>query len=75
MEIAKRLGLVIHWIGFVIGFFFFGLSLFAGLSGAESDGLNVSIYGLIFFLISTSFGWLIRYIIIGKIHFLPWKKS
>ena len=75
MEIAKRLGLVIHWIGFVIGLFFFGLFVFISLSGAESDALYVRGIGFLIFTVASSIGWLIRYIIAGKIPFLPWKKT
>ena len=80
MEIVKRLALVIHWIGFTIGVI---SCVFAGtLAGGITVVVwelqfslaagSVILFGLVGFL-SLGLGWLIRWIIVGKIHWLPWK--
>lgn len=73
MEILKRLGFVIHWLGFVLGgvfslmgmlVFFFNDSFF------ESIGIFLMISGL--GLLVCFLGWVIRYIFSGKVNFFPW---
>ncbi len=70
MEIAKRLALVLHWMGFVGGVFFGGIALFVFFAQGEVSAL---LSFPVIFLFFTAIGWLIRYIIVGKVHFLPWK--
>lgn len=70
----KRFALVVHWGSFSFGNLF-GL-VFIGLS--TSPEFNNS--GMLFFLgVFTIFafsglGWLARFVLVGKVHFLPWKK-
>ena len=70
MEIAKRLALVLHWMGFVGGSFLGWAALSTSFGGGEDAGLFLA---PIIFLFFTANGWLLRYIIVGKVHFLPWR--
>ena len=81
---AERLGITIHWIGFVIG-------LLAGGTGVYGLYMNVTtqrsldgslqwefIYDSlllipVFFLLPLLAGWFIRWLLVGKTHFLPFK--
>ena len=70
MEILKRLALVIHWIGFIVGVITF---LLISFSDGSIQGLTKLLLGFFFLILYTGIGWLIRYVISGMIHFLPWK--
>ncbi len=70
MEILKRLALVIHWIGFIVGVITF---LLISFSDGDIFGLTRLLLGIFFLFLYTGIGWLIRYVISGMIHFLPWK--
>jgi hypothetical protein len=66
--ILSRLGLVIHWFGFVLGIFFSALSFFMMFKQSPA------VFGIpLSFLFFNGFGWLIRFILSGKNHFLPYK--
>ena len=69
MASVARIGLVIHWFGFLLGAFFFVFLIFTGFE--ESSGPAFFASPFLFFLFS-GLGWLIRYILVGKTHFLPW---
>lgn len=73
MEILKRLAFVIHWIGFIIGVISFLLISFAPDGDGNILGLTKLLLGIFFLILYTGIGWLIRYVISGMIHFLPWK--
>ena len=78
----SRFGLLFHWIGVVVG-------LLAGGTGVYGLDLHIervrngelalaSLGGLlllipIYFLVPMLAGWLIRWLLVGKIHFLPFK--
>ena len=70
MEIAKRLALVLHWMGFVGGSFLGGVAIFVFFTAGEDAALFSA---PVIFLFFTANGWLLRYIIVGKVHFLPWR--
>jgi hypothetical protein len=84
MTIADRLGLVSHWTGFITGAI---LSIAVAYDGYEDlmyvrtltdkldyDFLFESLLVLIpVFLLPLLLGWLIRYILSGKVHILPFK--
>ena len=83
MSIADRLGLVSHWTGFITGAI---LSISATYDGYEdlmyvrtlSDNYYVFWFGsllvvIAFFVLPLLLGWLIRYILSGKVHILPFK--
>ena len=81
-NIVQRLGLVIHWAGVLVTALFLVYTLIFSLE--HSDGLlsyfdeflfdhilNDEFFPLqILFLI----GWVVRFILVGKVHILPWKK-
>jgi hypothetical protein len=82
MSIADRLGLVSHWTGFITG-----AILSVTYNGYENlmyvrtltdkldyDFLFESLLLLIaIFVLPLLLGWLIRYILCGKVHILPFK--
>jgi hypothetical protein len=84
MSIADRLGLVSHWTGFITGAI---LSITVTYNGYENlmyvrtltdkldyDFLFESLLLLIaIFVLPLLLGWLIRYILCGKVHILPFK--
>jgi hypothetical protein len=80
-NIAQRLGLVIHWAGFLVTALYLILAILDSFK--LSDGLVFYFDELIFdhilqlyafpILISFLLGWLIRFILVGKVHILPWK--
>ena len=84
MSIADRLGLVIHWIGFGCGLFIAGLIAYNGflnlmyvrtvIGGLDTQFLLESFLLLaLAFLLPLMLGWLIRYVLSGKVHILPFK--
>ena len=70
MEILKRLAIVIHWLGFIIGVITF---LLISFSDGNIFGLTKLLLGIFFLILYTGIGWLKRYVISGMIHFLPCK--
>ncbi len=74
-EIFERLGLVIHWIGFLIGC---GISVLAfsilvdkGLGNPDILGeLSLTVTGVFLGTIPT---WAIRFILTGNKTFFPWR--
>ena len=84
MSIADRLGLVIHWIGFGCGLFISVLIAYNGYQNilyvrtvmGELDTSYLFESILILppaFLLPLMLGWLIRYVLSGKVHILPFK--
>ena len=70
MEIVKRLALVLHWMGFVGGAF---LGIICVLGLFEVGSVAYLFLAPVIFLFFTANGWLLRYIIVGTVHFLPWR--
>ena len=84
MNIADRLGLVIHWIGFGWGLINAGMKAYNALLidmyvREVDDELDYSFLIESFLLLPIAFllplmlGWLIRYVLCGKVHILPFK--
>ena len=84
MSIADRLGLVIHWIGFGCGLFIAVLVAYNGYQNilyvrTVMGELDYSFLLESFLLLAPAFflplmlGWLIRYVLSGKVHILPFK--
>lgn len=76
-EIVNRLGLVIHWIGFVVGIMLFVTMIVGGfveLADASSDAPASFILAILLFLVCLLPAWLIRYILVGKCSVYPWEK-
>ena len=81
MEMLKRFALVIHWVSFVSGILFglllIGLSMTPDFSNAGTEIFQrvlLFFLGLFSFFAFSGLGWLSRFVLIGKVHFLPWKK-
>ena len=87
MSIADRLGLVVHWIGFGCGLFIAVLVAYNGYQNilyvrTVMGELDYSFLFESFLLLAEAFlllllplmlGWLIRYVLSGKVHILPFK--
>ena len=73
-EFIDRLGLVIHWLGFLLGISIPIGFLFGAIFVNDPDNLSVLPYTPIMFLLFSLSAWLFRFILSGKNHFLPWKK-
>jgi len=75
MEIIKKIALAVHWIGFIcaifLGLLFIGWALVPEFADRRVLMFSLGIFGCFSCL---GFGWLARFIIVGKVHFLPWKK-
>ena len=75
MKILDRFALVIHWISFSFGLVL-GVSLIcAGLIydiPLEQRFFTIIFGGFGLFSCS-GLGWLARFVLVGKIHFLPWR--
>ena len=75
-EIFERLGLVIHWSGFIIGC---GISVVAISVLFDNSSLeNLEVLGTIGIIFSAPFlamtpAWAIRFIITGNKTFYPWR--
>lgn len=69
-SVLSRLGLIIHWGGFLIGL----MTSLAIIMNVFQQPLAIFIapFSFIFF---TGLGWIIRFILVGKIHFLPYKEN
>ena len=66
----ERLGLVIHWLGFITGSI---LCLLPVIAEADiSTTFSVVTFSFVIFFLCP---WAIRYILAGKIHFFPWMKN
>ena len=86
-SIAQRLGLVIHWAGVLVTALFLVYTLIFSLEHSGGDGLLSYLLSYLdeflfdhilndeFFPLQILFliGWVIRFILVGKVHILPWK--
>ena len=80
MDILQRFALIIHWSGLITGVVLGSSYLSIGIIPYLSP--DVPLYGRFLliavaaftFLACSGLGWLFRFVISGKIHFLPWKK-
>ena len=73
-----RLGLVIHWIGFIFGIIFACTSIWVLFLTQSVTNPYFGLYFIVtppfFFLSINSLSWLIRYILAGSVPFMPWKE-
>ena len=85
MDILHRFALMIHWFSFIVGTlaslgFIYGLYLnlteVRSLDGSFDGQFIIQSMILIpfTFVSCNGLGWLFRFVVSGKIHFLPWKK-
>ena len=72
----ERLALVIHWFGFLIGIFIFFLFMGVGFTSDQTglQGAAPFFTAPVFAFIPWGIGWLIRFIVVGKVKSLPWEK-
>ena len=74
MEIVKRLALMIHWIGFLLGsFFFLGFMIGGFFVDGLEDSVTAFLAAPVMLVLFAGIGWLIRFILVGKINFYPWR--
>lgn len=75
-DFVARLGLLIHWIGF-LGSMLIALFLFYSLiQEGEPPNVSSSALILIAFIGSNTLGWVLRWLIVGgNIKFLPFIKD
>jgi len=71
-DFINRVALVIHWFGFILGASIPTLFLFATIFGNDPDSSGVLLVSPLIFIIFSLGAWVIRYILVGKCHFLPW---
>ena len=72
----EKFALLVHWFGFICAIFF-GV-LFIGTAVKPeyaNDSMLLSILGIFACIACSGLGWLARYVLVGKINFLPWKVS
>jgi hypothetical protein len=72
LRMLNRLGLVIHWIGFIVSLL--PAFLLFAISGDNNDGLGVAVY-VALILISNGLGWSARFILTGHKGLMPWSKA
>jgi len=68
-----RLGLVIHWSFFLIALSIPILGLGGTIFSGDEDFYGILTYSPILFAFFSLIGWLFRFILSGKNHFLPFK--
>jgi len=79
MNILHTFALLVHWISFIFGGLLFLNFLTAALrnSGDPTLLMSAGVYifiGIIILLFSSTLGWLARLALVGRVHFLPWRK-
>tara|TARA_B110000438_G_C15276017_1_gene420507 strand:- start:116 stop:352 length:237 start_codon:yes stop_codon:yes gene_type:complete len=74
MELLKKFALIIHWVGFVcaifLGLLFIGFALVPEFSDQRVLMFSLGIFAC---LACSVLGWLARFVLVGKVHFLPWR--
>jgi len=79
MRILNTIALLVHWISFVFGgLLFLNLSTAAQRhSNDETLMMSTTVYillAIIVFFFCSTLGWLARLALVGRVHFLPWRK-
>ena len=84
MDILHRFALIIHWFSFIVGtlasfffIYFFYLNLTDSISVDASFNWQFFLWSMLLipfaFVSCNGLGWLFRFVISGKVHFLPWR--
>jgi hypothetical protein len=68
-NVLSRLGLIIHWAGFLLGI----LIIITALMNFFQEP-NMLIFVLPTLFLITGIGWVIRMFLAGMVHFFPYKK-
>ena len=79
MNIFHTFALLVHWISFIFGGLLFLNFSTAALRNSVDQTLLMSagVYifiGIIIFSFCSTLGWLARLALVGRVHFLPWRK-
>ena len=80
MDILHRFALLVHWSSFVVGLGFGSVMLIYGFIPSSDADMTLYmrflfiVFGVFTFFACTGMGWMARFVLSGKIHFLPWKK-
>tara|TARA_X000000368_G_scaffold295996_1_gene235590 strand:- start:316 stop:564 length:249 start_codon:yes stop_codon:yes gene_type:complete len=79
MDILHRFALIVHWFSFIVGVVFFSVLVYIAFFEAQEPTRGiikelVLLFAPVIFIGCHGMGWLFRFVISGKIHFLPWKK-
>ena len=73
MDILHRFALLVHWFSFIVGIIAFSALFITAFTEAQQPIL-ILLFAPVLFFACNGMGWLFRFVISGKIHFLPWKK-
>lgn len=72
----NKFSLFVHWLGFISAVFFGFLFIGTAIKPEYSDNsILLSLLGVFACVACSGLGWLARYVLVGKINFLPWKIS
>ena len=79
MNILRTFALLVHWISFIFGGLLFLNFSTAALRNSPDPTLLMSagvyiFFGIIIFFFCSVLGWLARLALVGRVHFLPWRK-
>ena len=80
MDIIHRFALIVHWSSFVLGLGFGSVMLILGFIPSSDSDMTLFMrflfiaFGVFTFFACAGMGWMARFVLSGKIHFLPWKK-
>ena len=70
-----RLGLVIHWLMFVLGNIYILVAIYNITIGGMRETIGDTVVGVIFLLGLYGMGWLFNFILSGHKSPLPWVKN
>jgi hypothetical protein len=73
-DFLARVGLVIHWFGFIVGGIFFATLMISGFIQSGSGDVALFFGAPVMWFVFWGMGWLIRYILSGKCDPLPYKQ-
>ena len=78
MDILHRFALIVHWSSFVLGIVFGAMLIILSFIPSDIDMVSqrilLVVFGVFTFFACTGMGWMARFVLSGKIHFLPWRK-
>lgn len=75
MDILKRFALIVHWFSFIFGAFVFAVMMITGIASNGSNDVFIFLFAPIFWFCCWGLGWLFRFVVVGKIPYLPWEKE
>ena len=72
MDILHRFALIVHWFSFIVGTVFFSVMVYTAFFESQQPILGL-LFAPVILVACNGLGWLFRFVISGKIHFLPWR--